>query len=50
MSYLDVADKARKLTRTILSEAQLERLIDTVNHLEKVDDLTSIGAVLRRPA
>lgn len=50
MSYLDVADKARKLTRTILSEAQLERLIETVNNLEKVDDLALIGSALRRPA
>ena len=50
MSYLDVANKARKLTRTILSETQLERLIETVNNLEKVDDLSSIGSALRRPA
>lgn len=50
MSYLEVADKARKLTRTMWSEAQLEHLIDTVNRLEKADDLSSIGAVLRWPA
>jgi 2-methylcitrate dehydratase PrpD len=50
MTYLDVADKARKLTRAILSEAQLERLIDTVDNLEKVGDLSAIGNVLRRPA
>ncbi len=50
MSRLDVEDKARKLTRGILSQRQLERLVETVNDLEKVDDVSSIGSMLRRPA
>jgi len=50
MSELDVEDKARKLTRGILSEGQLARLVETVNDLEKVDDVSSIGRMLRHPA
>jgi len=47
MSQVEVEDKARKLTRAILSERQLERLVETVNTLEKTDDVSSIGALLR---
>jgi 2-methylcitrate dehydratase PrpD len=50
MSQLDVEDKARKLTRAILSERQLERLVETVKTLEKTDDVSSIGALLRSAA
>ena len=50
MSQSEVEDKARKLTRGILSERQLERLVETVNNLEKLGDLSSIGGLLRSPA
>jgi 2-methylcitrate dehydratase PrpD len=42
-----VEDKARKLTRAILSEARLERLIDAVRHLETIEDLSSFGDLMR---
>jgi 2-methylcitrate dehydratase PrpD len=47
MSQSEVEDKARKLTRGILSERQLERLVETVNNLEKLGDVSLIGALLR---
>ncbi len=47
MSQSEVEDKARKLTRALLPARKLERLIETVNHLEKLDDVSSIGALLR---
>jgi 2-methylcitrate dehydratase PrpD len=46
MSQLEVQDKARKLTRAILSDGQLGRLIETVDSLEKIKDVSSIGAAL----
>lgn len=46
MSQLDVQDKARKLTRELLSERQLERLVDSVTNLEKINDTSIIGAAL----
>ncbi|HEU5463302.1 MAG TPA: MmgE/PrpD family protein, partial [Candidatus Binatia bacterium] len=46
MSQLDVQDKARKLTREMLSERQLERLVDSVTNLEKINDTSIIGAAL----
>ena len=49
MSQLDVENKARKLTRGILPEPQLKRLFETVNGLEKVDDIKSLGSLLRSP-
>jgi 2-methylcitrate dehydratase PrpD len=50
MSQLDVQDKARKLTRALLTARQLERLVDSVNDLESVVDVASIGALLRKTA
>jgi 2-methylcitrate dehydratase PrpD len=50
MSELDLENKARKLTRAILSERQLGNLIDTVTHLEKIKNASSLGGMLRRPA
>jgi 2-methylcitrate dehydratase PrpD len=47
MSQLEVQDKARKLTRAILPERQLERLVETVENLEKIDDVSRIGRLLR---
>jgi 2-methylcitrate dehydratase PrpD len=47
MSQLEVQDKARKLTRAILPERQFERLVETVENLEKIDDVSRIGRLLR---
>ena len=47
MSQSEVEDKARKLSRVLLPARKLDRLIETVNHLEKLDDVSSIGALLR---
>ena len=47
MSGTQVEDKARKLTREILSPRQLARLVDSVANLEKIADVSKIGAVLR---
>ena len=48
MTQVDVQDKARKLTRALLSARHLERLVDSVNKLEKIADVSSIGALLRK--
>jgi 2-methylcitrate dehydratase PrpD len=50
MSQLDVEDKARKLTRGILSELQLERLVETVKNLEVINEVSSFGSLLRSPS
>jgi 2-methylcitrate dehydratase PrpD len=47
MSQLEVEDKSRKLTRTILSGRQLEGLVEAVQHLEKIDDVSRISDLLR---
>ena len=47
MTHAEVEEKARKLTRTLLPARKLSRLIDAVNRLEKIDDVSSIGALLR---
>lgn len=47
MSDLEVAEKARKLVRPVLSENQLGRLVETIHNLEKVDDVSKIGELLR---
>jgi 2-methylcitrate dehydratase PrpD len=47
MSDLEVAEKARKLVRPMLSENQLGRLVETIHNLEKVDDASKIGEILR---
>ena len=48
MSQLDVEEKARKLTRVILPERRLGRLVEMVRSLEKIKDVSSIGALLRK--
>ena len=50
MSQLDVQDKARKLTRTLLTAKQLGRLVESVNNLERIADVSAIGALLRKTA
>ena len=47
LSHAEVEEKARTLTRAILSGDQLERLIDAVHKLEKIDDVSRIGVLLR---
>ena len=47
MSSSEVEDKARKLTRALLPAQKLGRLIETVQRLEKIDDVSAIGALLR---
>jgi 2-methylcitrate dehydratase PrpD len=47
MSRAEVEAKARKLTRALLPAGQLERLVEAVNDLEKIDDVSSIGDILR---
>jgi 2-methylcitrate dehydratase PrpD len=47
MSDLEVAEKARKLVRPMLSENQLGRLVETIHNLERVDDVSKIGEFLR---
>jgi len=47
MSQLEVENKARKLTHVILSGRQLERLVESVENLEKIDDVSRIGEFLR---
>jgi len=48
MSQSEVENKARKLTRAILSEPKLQRLVETVKNLENIKDVSSIGGLLRR--
>ncbi len=47
MSDVEVEDKARKLTRGILPERQLERLMEAVDNLEKIDDVSRLGRFLQ---
>jgi hypothetical protein len=47
LSHLEVEEKARTLTRGILSERQLERLFESVHRLEKIPDVSRIGDFLR---
>ena len=47
MTQPEVEDKARKLTRAILPARQLERLVETVEKLEQIDDVSRIAKFLR---
>jgi 2-methylcitrate dehydratase PrpD len=47
MSSSELEEKARNLTRHILSEKKLERLIDTVQNVEKLDDISKLTRPLR---
>ena len=47
MSPSELEEKARNLTRHILGEKKLERLIDTVHHVEKLDDISKLTRPLR---
>lgn len=47
MSQSELEEKARNLTRHILSEKKLERLIDSVQNVEKLDDISKLTRPLR---
>jgi 2-methylcitrate dehydratase PrpD len=47
MSQAELEEKARNLTRHLLSEKQLDRLIDIVQNIEKLDDLAKLTRPLR---
>ena len=48
LSHSEVEDKAKKLTHRLLSERQLDGLIEAVDRLEKIDDVSRIGDLLRK--
>ncbi|HSQ13330.1 MAG TPA: hypothetical protein VLM90_09930, partial [Candidatus Deferrimicrobium sp.] len=47
LSPAEVHAKASKLTRGIFTERQLVKLVNLVEHLEKVADVGQIGDLLR---
>jgi 2-methylcitrate dehydratase PrpD len=47
LSSAQVEAKAQKLTQRILSPRRFQRLVDCVNHLEKLADVSTLGAILR---
>jgi 2-methylcitrate dehydratase PrpD len=47
LSRSEVEVKARKLTRGILSQEKMGRLLEAVRHLEKIPDVSSVGDLLR---
>jgi 2-methylcitrate dehydratase PrpD len=47
LSRSEVEGKARKLTRPILSEAKIERLLEALRRLEKITDVSVVGNLLR---
>lgn len=47
MSQTEVEEKARKLTRALLPAQKLGRLIEAINTLEKVADVSTIGSLVR---
>ena len=47
LSRSEVEAKARKLTRPILSQAKMDRLLEAVRNLEKIADVSSVGNLLR---
>ena len=47
MSPSELEEKAKNLTRHILTEKKLERLIETVQNIEKLDDISKLTRPLR---
>jgi 2-methylcitrate dehydratase PrpD len=47
LSRSEVENKARKLTAALLPPRRLARLIETVDHLDKVTDVSRLGALLK---
>lgn len=50
LSPSELEDKAERLTRSLLPRQRLERLIEVVNNLEKVDSLSALSSLLRGEA
>jgi 2-methylcitrate dehydratase PrpD len=46
MTRSEVEEKARKLTRRILPEGQLERAVEMVDGLETIDDVSRLTQTL----
>lgn len=47
MSPTELEEKARNLTRRILPERKLQRLVETVRSIEKINNLSKLGRLLR---
>ena len=47
LSRAEVESKARKLTGALLPARRLARLIETVDHLDRVRDVSQLGALLK---
>jgi len=47
LSRSEVENKARKLTAALLPPRRLARLVETVDHLDKVNDVSQLGALLK---
>ncbi len=47
MSQSELEEKARNLTRHMVTERKLERLVETVQNVEKMDDISNLGRLLR---
>jgi 2-methylcitrate dehydratase PrpD len=47
LSRSEVEVKARKLTRPVLPQAKIRRLLEAVHYLEKIPDVSSLGDLLR---
>jgi len=47
MSQSELEEKARNLTRHMLTERKLERLVETVQNVEKLDDISKLTRSLR---
>ena len=48
LSAEEIADKARRLTASVGKEKTLERLIETVDRLEKVKDVSVLSSLLKK--
>jgi 2-methylcitrate dehydratase PrpD len=47
MNESELEEKARNLTRRLLSERKLERLVETVRSIEKLDDIAKLTQSLK---
>ncbi len=47
MTAAELEEKARNLTRRIISEKKLTRLVETVRNIEKLDNIAKLSRVLR---
>jgi 2-methylcitrate dehydratase PrpD len=48
LTRAEVEDKAKKLTRSIMSQVKTGRLLDAIRNLEKLPDISSVGNLLRQ--